>query len=62
MVWYFDFCMYFLPNDPVLNTNRTLMFAMLGVQAILYTIVRFILTHYQGNAAFQPKTRGRTPE
>ena len=48
MVWYMDFCMYFLPNDPVFNTNRTLMFGILGVQAILYIVVKVIATHYQG--------------
>lgn len=57
MTWYFNFCNYFLPSDPVINNNRMALFIMMGIQVLFYAFVRIIIVYYQGGEAFKQKLK-----
>ena len=62
MVWYFNFCSYFLPNDPVFNNNRMILFVIMAVQALFYAIMRIFIIKYQGQEAFKERLKTKTKQ
>ena len=42
MVWHFDFCAGFLPNDVSFNTNRYLIYGILATHVLTFTIIKMI--------------------